>query len=273
MSDLMKTFPVVRVTEHHPALKSFYFETPFRASPGQFVNVWLPGMDEKPFSVSDVDCGLMEITVRAVGPFTRAMMNTRVRDYLGLRGPFGNGFQVMDNALLVGGGIGIAPIRFLANTMKRAGHSMTVLLGGRAGTEVVFQDDFSALDAAIFTEDGSIGTAGLVTDGLDRAGAGARARAGAGAGAGSGFSTLCACGPEGMLLAVRKWAEQRGLHYQLAFERYMKCGIGICGQCSLDGSGIRLCTEGPVLNSEQLAGVTELGKPQRDASGRRPGTF
>jgi len=52
-------------------------------------------------------------------------------------------------------------------------------------------------------------------------------------------------------------------------ERYMKCGIGICGQCVLDGSGIRLCVEGPVLNKEALSGITELGMKHRDASGRR----
>jgi len=59
------------------------------------------------------------------------------------------------------------------------------------------------------------------------------------------------------------------LPYEISFERYMKCGIGICGQCTLDGSGIRVCLEGPVLNKEQIVQITEIGSVHRDASGRR----
>ena len=78
-----------------------------------------------------------------------------------------------------------------------------------------------------------------------------------------------AAGPEVMYLPLLEILKRYDLPYEISFERYMKCGIGICGQCTLDGSGIRVCLEGPVLNREQIAHITEIGSVHRDASGRR----
>ena len=106
MSHNMQTFRITDIVAHHDGLKSFYVERPFTIKPGQFVTVWLPGIDEKPFSVSDMTADHLEITVKAVGPFTKELMNRRKGEYIGLRGPFGKGFALKDNTLLVGGGIG-----------------------------------------------------------------------------------------------------------------------------------------------------------------------
>ncbi len=249
--------PILRVIVHGPDTRSFVLPEPFPAShPGQFVFAWLPGLGEKPFSISDHHGGEIELTIKALGPFSRAVMSLEVGDKLGVRGPYGSAFEVPGPAVLLGGGIGIAPIRFLARELERAGRSAPILLGAQRWDDHVFIDDFERLGARFATDDGSLGHHGFVTDllpvlQLEPA------------------TTLCACGPEPMLLGVRRAAADLDLPVQLSMERYMKCGLGICGQCCMDGSGVRCCVEGPVLDGELLAGITELGAKHRDGTGRR----
>jgi dihydroorotate dehydrogenase electron transfer subunit len=252
----MHTYPVVRVVEHGPFLKSFYFQKHFHAEPGQFVNLWIPGVDEKPFSISDMDGELMELSVKAVGPFSRKLMEAKVGDWLGIRGPFGKGFSLERDSIVVGGGIGIAPLRFLRRRLEEKGLKHRVLWGLRTKADLIFPEELGR-GAELMSEDGSVGGKGLVTERLEQMLERERPQ------------LIYGAGPEPMLLAVLRIAEQRGIPYQLSFERYMKCGIGICGQCCMDGSGIRLCVEGPVLGPSEVAEVTDLGEPHRIASGRR----
>lgn len=257
MNEFMTTWPILRIVEHNPALKSFYFEATSEVLPGQFVMLWLPGLDEKPFSVSDVDQGLMEITVKAVGPFTQALMGLAEGSRVGIRGPFGTPFIPVENALLVGGGCGVAPVRHLSRVMTRKGLPHRLLLGTRNGTELMFREEYLASDAIIVTDDGSLGDKELIPYRVETLVEALRP------------STLCASGPEVVLLLLRDLARKRGLPVQLSFERYMKCGIGICGQCCLDGNGLRICVEGPVLTHEQIDTATDLGLPHRGATGCR----
>lgn len=227
------------------------------AAPGQFVLLWLPGVDEKPFSVSGVDDAWIEITIKAVGPFTRAMMDVTEGTRLGLRGPFGHGFELRDPAILLGGGCGIAPIRYLADKMDKEKIDFDLLLGVRTKSDLMFCDHYRESDAWLVSDDGSLEHKGLVTDRLAEI---LKNRP---------TATIFAAGPEAMLLAIREIANTKGIPYQLSFERYMKCGIGLCGHCAMDGSGIRLCVEGPVLSEEDLQGITDMGLPHRDATGAR----
>jgi len=254
----MRTYPVVSVVSHGPGLKSFRFEKPFAAKPGQFVNVWLPEVGEKPISISELNEKELELTVKAVGPFTRRMMEVQAGDWLGLRGPYGSAFGLKPDALLVAGGVGLAPLRFLSRTMERAGWAHRLLVGIRTASELAFPADYRDRSwVRLASDDGSVGTQGLVTKLVEAAIEERRPR------------VICAAGPEPMLLAVRELALKAGIPHELSFERYMKCGVGICGQCCLDGEGLRMCVEGPVLDERQLQKVTELGKPHRSASGRR----
>ncbi len=258
MADAVLSLPVLEVTEWGPGIRSLRFPKSFDASPGQFVFLWLPGVDEKPFSISALDEDGLELVLRSVGPFTRALERVRPGDLLGIRGPFGRGFQLRGDALLVGGGMGMAPIRFLARELDRQGRRAPLLLGARTAQEIFCHDELAGLGARFATEDGSLGHKGLVTELLEPL-------------LSQDSPSLCACGPEPMLLALRNVAQRHGLPCQLSFERYMKCGLGICGQCCLDGSGIRLCVEGPVLQGADMDLVTDLGLPHRDATGLRPG--
>lgn len=256
-SHRMHTFPIRKVVTHHARLKSFYFEQTFPIVPGQFVNLWLPGVDEKPFSVSNCHDGLIEITVKAVGPYTHALLQCEPGALIGIRGPFGHGFKEQDATLVVGGGMGIAPLRYLVQSLQRSPLRYWAICGARTREELIFLPEWEVARTSFATDDGSFGehasAVQLMRPLLER----------------EHVSSICACGPEPMLLAVRALADECHVPFQLSFERYMKCGIGICGSCCLDGSGIRVCNEGPVLTALDLAEVTELGVPHRDASGRR----
>ncbi|MCU0612055.1 MAG: dihydroorotate dehydrogenase electron transfer subunit [Candidatus Eisenbacteria bacterium] len=259
-SGMLRMCRILEVVAHSPVLKSFLVPRLFDALPGQFVNLWLPGIDEKPFSISGIRETCMELSVKAVGPFTRRLIECAEGEWVGIRGPFGNGFPLEPGALLVGGGIGMAPIRFLAQMMAERGLPCTLVCGARTRADLIFEPELLRWGCHMSTDDGSCGTCGQVTDLLD------------GLMAEHPASAVCAAGPEPMLLRIMEFADRWSLPYHISFERYMKCGIGICGQCCVDGSGIRLCIEGPVLNRDQTRLVTEFGLPHRDASGLRPGT-
>jgi len=255
----MHTLPVKQVVFHHDGLQSFVFPRAFDAEPGQFVMLWIPGVDEKPFSVSDVTDGKIEVTAKAVGPFSRALMNCKPGDRLGLRGPFGRGFRPRGRGLVVGGGMGIAPLRYLVHRLEQDRASFRIVLGARTAEEMMFVGDFSRLGAQFATDDGSLGRQCLVTSLAERLCEEER------------FDLIYGCGPEPMLVALKKLADRAGIDCQLSLERHMKCGIGICGSCCVDGSGICICREGPVLDRAELDLVADFGLPHRDATGARKG--
>ncbi len=258
MSDFIVSYPIRKIIEHSPIVKSYYFEKVFDVRAGQFINLWIPDIDEKPFSISDATDDLIEISVKAFGPFSQALMKCRTGDMLGIRGPFGNGFSFKNNALLIGGGIGIAPLRILAHQLHRNGYRFACLLGALNASELIFADEFEKTAQCYFTtDDGSKGAKGLVTDNLRDIIEKEK------------IEYIYAAGPEIMFVKIKELLDVLKLPYEFCMERYMKCGIGICGQCVLDGSGIRLCVEGPVVNHIELEEVTELGMPHRDAAGRR----
>ncbi len=257
MQTEMKTWAVADVTRHADDILTLRVLDVPPANPGQFFLVWLPGVDEKPISVSNQSESGTELTICGVGEWSRAMMTVVPGDRIGLRGPFGNGFTLTDNSLLVGGGMGIAPLRYLAHRLMEEGRTFDMALGARSATGLIFAGEFGRWGARFATDDGTMGDTGTVTD-VIRDMVDLRA-----------YDSLYACGPEAMLVAVKVVADDHNLPFQFAVERLMKCGIGLCGHCSLDGSGIRLCVEGPVLDRKMVEATTEFGLPHRDASGRR----
>lgn len=223
------------------------------ATPGQFVMLWLPGRDEKPFALVARDP--LTVTIAAVGPCTRALHALDVGDQVGWRGPFGRGFDLHGDgeALLVGGGYGMAALAFAASELRKENVETTIAIGGRTADDLLFEERLSALGARVVvaTEDGSRGTRGFVTDAA-RAIIERKPR-------------LFACGPEAMLVALMRESMAKNIPAQLSVERYMKCGFGICGQCTL--SGKLVCQDGPVFTAQELAQLPEFGWVYRDASG------
>ena len=229
---------IIEVIQENANTRTVVLDVHLEAEPGQFVMVWLPGVDEKPFSL--VRAEPVTLTVARVGPFTTAFHALGVGDPVWLRGPLGRPFTLPPSdgppgpLLLVGGGYGVAPMYFLAERALAAGWAVSVVVGARTAAVLVFAERFTALGASVTvtTDDGSRGRQGLATN------AAARLLDGA------GYQAIYACGSESMLEAVEVLARSRGLPAQLSYERYMRCGFGVCGSCAR--RGWLVCRDGPV---------------------------
>ncbi len=261
---LPQTVKIQKIIRETRAIKTFILDAAVpNAQPGQFVMLWLPGVDEKPISIAAPDP--LTLTVARVGPFSTALHQCRVGDRLGWRGPFGRPFALDPRrpAVLVGGGYGSAPLHFLAARALADGlplERLIILLGARRQDQLTFVSRFRALgvEPIIATDDGSVGFKGYVTDAMQTY---------LDAHTLEPLPVIYACGPEAMLVALYRIARQRGLDAQLSVERYMKCGFGLCGQCAIDG--LLVCQDGPVFTLDQLDGVRDFGRFHRSATGRR----
>jgi len=241
---------ILRVRKETSLIRTFVFERSFVFSPGQFVMVWVPGVDEIPMALSSENT----ITVQKTGDATSTMFNLGKGDKLGIRGPFGNGFTKGEKLLAIAGGVGAAPLLPLA----RADSVMTLLLGARTEKELLFVDQLDeCTDVLIATDDGSLGLHGFVTSLLDDLNI-------------SIYDRIAVCGPEVMMRAVLARVEEKGIAHKTEFSlhRYMKCGVGVCGSCCIDPSGLRVCRDGPVFPGDLLL-KSEFGHYMRDASGRK----
>lgn len=206
------------------------------ARAGQFVMVWLPRQDEKPFSLVDDDP--VTLTVVPVGPFSERLQQVQPGDELYLRGPLGNGFSLRgERPLLIGGGCGAAPLAFLAQRLRAAGRPATVALGARTAGDLVLERHLETLAARLLisSDDGSAGRQGLVTEVAERLLAEGE------------HDRVYACGPVSMLERVTELCHAFGLPGELSWEAYMRCGIGVCGSCDR-GDGLLVCRDGPVFH-------------------------
>lgn len=227
--------------------------------PGQFAMLaaaerWGGGEDERPylaraFSVARVRGGEAHYLLEDVGPGTKRLCELTTGEGLWALGPLGRGFSTPREgrrALLVGGGVGIAPLAILQDTLLADSVSNTVLLGFRDGPRAAGAALLSG--ATVATDDASTGHAGLVTDllakELER----------------DGHAVVYACGPAPMLEAVRALCATRDVPAQLALEAGMACGFGACYGCAVPGRGggyLRVCVDGPVIDAAELERVDE----------------
>ncbi len=255
-----------QIIVENPFVKTFVFQHHLGAQPGQFVNVWIPRVNEKPMSVAYCDENEFWLSIFAVGPFSKKMHEFQVGDLVGIRGPYGKGFSFAPKShlILVGGGYGAAPLYFLASAAVAQGCTVDFILGARSQEYLLYLDRIQALPGVklhIATDDGSVGFHGyntLVLENLlqhlpeDRS-----------------LSTVYTCGPELMMKRVSDLSFQYGVSAQISLERYMKCGFGVCGQCTVDNTGERMCVEGPVLTNDQARKVQEFGVYHRDDLGKK----
>ncbi|NOZ07019.1 MAG: dihydroorotate dehydrogenase electron transfer subunit [Chloroflexi bacterium] len=229
---------IERVERENYRVATFTLDLALDAAPGQFVMLWLPGVEERPLSL--MACDPVTLTVARVGPFTTALHERRTGERVWVRGPYGNGFrQTGEHPLLVAGGYGVAPLLFLTRRLQATSAHPTVLIGARTARDVIFVERFGALDVPVLvaTDDGSQGTQGLAPDVAARAIES------------QPVSSLYACGPEPMLDGVAALARRHRLPAQLSYERKMRCAFGVCGTCARD-DGWLVCRDGPVRFEE-----------------------
>jgi len=223
--------------------------------PGRFFMLWIPRLDEKPYALSHVGPDGLSVSVHKRGPFSTRLGELEPGARVGFRGPLGRGFWDFERFAgservgLIGGGCGTAVLAPLAERLPRA----TLVQGANTAGRVLFRDRFAG--QVIFTDDGSAGRKGFPTEWLDE-----RLAAGA-------LDMVYTCGPEAMTAAIASTCLRAGVACQVSLERYMKCGVGVCGQCECDGRLV--CLDGPTFSAEELAQMPSFGRARRDKTGRR----
>ena len=258
--DKRTTLKIDKIVGETKDIKTFSFKHDLGAKPGQFIMLTDFDGGEKPFSISDCTKEEFSITVKRIGEFTTRLFQKCVGDYVSIRGAYGSSFFVSKNkVLLVGGGYAVPTFYFFAKVLLKAGVDVTLINGARTKAEHVFADRFESLDIKVIntTDDGSFGENGTAVDIAQKIMSQEK------------FDFLYASGPEMMMKALQNALQGQDLGYEFLFERYMKCAIGICGNCTMDPTGLRLCVEGPVLPKSKVEQLTEFGKYHRDASGKR----
>jgi dihydroorotate dehydrogenase electron transfer subunit len=238
------------------------------AKPGQFVMVRVrEGIDpllRRPFGIFDVGAFsseypdaprqyYLEILYKVVGKGTSILSALHDKDYVDVLGPLGNGFTPGTSGeenILVGGGFGLAPLYFLAKELIKVS-SPKVFIGGRRKEDVLCVTEFEQLgiDTYVATDDGTLGSQGMVTEVLEQH-----------LSRNKGNRVVLACGPEPMLRAVAQLCEKQEIRCQVSLEAAMACGVGACLGCvtkghdhSEDTPSYRcVCKEGPVFDSTDL---------------------
>ncbi len=241
--------------------------------PGQFCMLWVPGVGESAISLSGIGAdGTVDHTVKRVGAVTAALCEARIGDVVGLRGPFGWGWDLttpgLDDRVVVAGGIGLAPLRSLIRHLlggAAAARRLAVLVGFRSPSDVLFAaelDDWRRQGADVqVTVDRADqvgadqvgddrvwdGEVGVVTRLLGRIGIDPTTVAAA------------VCGPEVMMRSTARELAERGVapsHIQVSLERNMRCGVGHCGHCQL--GPLLVCRQGPVRRWSDVEGLLEV---------------
>lgn len=238
-----------------PNIKTMRFDEKLEAMPGQFVMVWVPGVDEFPMSVTYTG-SQFGIAYQIIGDGTKALAEKKIGDRIGIRGPYGNGFILKGKKMLVvAGGVGMAPVAPLIDSAKKG--SVDLVLGARAREELLFEKRATAAGAKVHiaTDDGSKGFKGFASELAKELMNEHR------------FDQVYACGPEMMIAKVIDLASMKKVPIQASLERIMKCGIGICDSCALDG--FHVCKDGPVFSQVELKNLDDLGRAKLDPAGRK----
>ena len=238
-------------------IKTLIFPYEQQIIPGQFFMIWIPGVDEIPMSVSYIEEKNKGITFRNIGDATNALFTFEKGDKIGVRGPYGHGFEYSGNHLLfVGGGTGIAMIAPAVEHVRKQAKKVTCILGAKTKDELFFVERIKKTGATVIlsTDDGSMGFKGFASDIAVQILKKEK------------IDSIYTCGPEPMMKSL--FEQSLDVPFQASLERYMKCGVGICGQCCI-GEGIRVCLDGPVFDRKKLQKFKDFGFWKRDASGKK----
>jgi len=249
----MKHFIDVEILSHELIEKDVYSLTlnapqiATEAKPGQFVMVYLDRNDlllPRPISLCDADIatGTITLVYMVVGDGTNVMSKWQAGYTIKIMGPLGNGFSIdgLQNATLVGGGIGAPPLVFLHKSLTRKGIPTDVYLGFKQKSNIKTMFVVAASNLCIATDDGSDGQKGTVIDLLKNAP--------------NPNNTILACGPTPMLKALSQYTKSTDTPCQLALEERMACGIGACVGCAIKtATGYQLCCKsGPIFDSKEV---------------------
>ena len=253
---------IEKIIDETPTVRTLIFSDKVLSSvlPGQFAMVWIPGVNELPMSVMITqEKDKAAFTVRKRGESSTALYNLNIGDYIGVRGPYGNSFDIKNGKLLlVGGGTGLVPLLRLI-TFCKPSHNITLLMGAQTKEEIFFEDLANKLleknehQVIPVTEDGTYGKKGFVTDILEELLEK------------NSFDAVYTCGPELMMYKTVKLAVSNQIFVQASLERMMKCGLGICGSCCVKQDLV--CRDGTIFDGNYLMENDEFAHYYRTKSG------
>jgi dihydroorotate dehydrogenase electron transfer subunit len=259
-NELPVMFKIEEVIVEAEGIRSFLFKGKLDAKPGQFVMAWLPGLGSKPFGISYYGENGFGITVCDVGEVSGGINKLKKGDLLGIMGPYGTSFSLEGKRIiLVAGGYGAAPLFPLAEEAKRNGIASTFVIGAKNAGRLLYRQraEKVGINAVYTTDDGSFGRKCFTTDVLEES-----LKQG-------GIDKVFACGPEMMLKRIAEMCIKYKVKCEISLERYIKCGLGVCGSCCVDDEGVPLCKAGPVLSAERALKFKEFGSYHRDGSGAK----
>ena len=239
------------INDKYVLLKLTHNEPLPQMLPGQFVEVRVDGSSttflRRPISINFVDYQANELwlLVAAIGDGTRALARLKAGDTLNCMLPLGNSFTIPENknakVLLVGGGVGVAPLLNFGKVLNDNGIRPIFLLGARSAKDLLLIDEFKKYgEVCVTTEDGTEGEKGFVTNHsvLQRI----------------RFDQISTCGPKPMMVSVARYAKSHDIDCEVSLENMMACGVGACLCCvenTIEGN-VCVCKEGPVLNIKKL---------------------
>ena len=243
---------VDHINDKYVLLKLTHSEVLPKMLPGQFVEIRVDGSPRtflrRPISINFVDYQANELwlLVAAVGDGTRALAGLKAGDKLNCVLPLGNSFTLPGNksakVLLVGGGVGVAPLLYFGKVLNDNGIRPVFLLGARSAKDLLLLDEFRKYgEVCVTTEDGSAGEKGFVTNHsvLQRV----------------KFDQISVCGPKPMMQAVARYAHAEDVFCEVSLENKMACGVGAC-LCCVEGTkkgNLCVCKDGPVFNINDLS--------------------
>jgi dihydroorotate dehydrogenase electron transfer subunit len=227
------------------------------AKPGQFIDILIGEKYEpllrRPFSIHRVLDSNIEILYSVIGKGTRLLSGKKPGERLDILGPLGNGFSILDSrrSILVAGGMGVAPLVFLAEKLTSIKHRASsikhlVFLGAKTKNQILCEKEFKDLgcEVKVTTDDGSGGFKGYVSDLLKKELYATRYT----------LHAIYACGPKLMLKEIAKISQKNKIPAQISLEEHMACGIGVCFGCAVKTKNgyKRVCKEGPVFNAGDI---------------------
>ncbi|MEM3819310.1 MAG: dihydroorotate dehydrogenase electron transfer subunit [Nitrososphaerota archaeon] len=220
--------------------------------PGQFAMLWVPGVGEIPLSFADYTSKTVKFVISRVGAVTTYIhQNIGEGSKILLRGPLGKGFTIYPsrNCLLVGGGYGLAPLHYLAKKLSTKGCRLKILLGFKNSTDIFYVDEFRSIsNTFISSEDGEEEFRGTVVELMKNILEE------------ESFAIVYACGREEMLVKIARECAARNVKLEVSLERIIKCGLGVCGSCSIEPLGLRVCRDGPVFDGGILLRLEDLSR-------------
>jgi dihydroorotate dehydrogenase electron transfer subunit len=265
--DKRRIVQIEEIISETPTVKTLVFKDrlSYFAKPGQFLMIWIPRIEEIPMSVMiNSKEGYAAVTIRKFGVGSTGLFGRKKGDLIGLRGPYGNRFILRKKyrkILIIGGGTGLVPLLRLVSFASKEKVRSTIVMGAKTKAEVFFEKITKNIirgnncSLLVCTDDGSYGIKGTTVTLMSKL---VRDES---------FDCVFTCGPELMMKAVLDISNQNSIPVQASLERYMKCGIGICGSCCLDSSLV--CQDGTVFDGRQLSKMLDFGFSYRDKDGQK----